>query len=208
MASQLPPERPITSTPPTTERGMTGRIKRILTEPKAEWPRIAAEPDTAMAVFKRWAVPLAAIPPVAGLIGGQLMGYRPPIGSAIATALLGYGAALLGVWVLTLIIEALAPTFRATKSRDEAMKLAAYSWTAAWVAGVLAIIPPLAIIGAIAGLYSLYLLWLGLPVLMRAPEDQKVGYYVAVLVAALVVNFVIGAIVASVVIGGAASTIY
>jgi hypothetical protein len=37
-------------------------------------------------------------------------------------------------------------------------------------------------------------LWIGLPLLMRVPEDKRIGYFVATLVSAIVINFIVGAI--------------
>lgn len=202
MASQLPDDRP--AAPPPAS-GMAGRIQRILLQPKAEWPLIAAEPASAKQTFVQWAVPLAAIPPVAGLIGGQLFGfgafgfnYKPPLMSALTTALLGYAMALAGVWVIALIIDWLAPNFGATKGKDAAMKVAAYSYTASWVAGVLMIVPSLGIIAMLASLYGFYLLWLGLQHVMRTPEDKAAVYTAATVVAAIVVYFITAAIVGAV----------
>ena len=76
------------------------------------------------------------------------------------------------------------------------MKTSAYSYTAAWVAGIFNLIPSIALLGLLAALYSCYLLFLGLPVLMKAPEDKAVGYTAVVIIVAIVLYFVIGAIVA------------
>ena len=57
------------------------------------------------------------------------------------------------------------------------------------------ILPALSILGLL-GLYSLYVLFLGMPVLMKTPEDKVVPYFVVVLIAAVVVNVVIGALAA------------
>ena len=198
MASMFPDDRSAAA------GGLVGRARRILTDPRSEWARIDAEPAAASAVFTRWAVPLAAIGPVAGLVGQQVFGFgafgfsfRPSLGFSITTAVLGYALALVGVWVLAFVIDALAPSFGGTKDRDRAMKVAAYSFTAAWLAGVFQIIPMLAILGLV-GLYSFYLLWLGLPRLMRVSEEKRAGYFVAVLVSAIVVNFVAAGIAGAV----------
>ncbi len=197
MASNIPEDRPVL---PPAGGGMVGRIKRILVEPKAEWPRIDAEPMTAQGVFMSWAMPLAAIGPVCGLIGRQVFGYgafgvsfRPSLSFSITTAVLGYVLALIGVWVLALVIDWLAPNFGGTKNRDQAMKVAAFSYTAAWVAGIFQIIPMLAIL-AIVGLYSFYLLWLGLPLLMKAPAEKATAYTITTVVIAIVVSIVVGAL--------------
>lgn len=207
MASKLPDEHPQPITPPlptksTESGGMSGRIKNLLLNPTEEWARIDVEPMTAAQVFRGWAVPLAAIGPVASLIGQQLLGwsflgihYRPSLTGSLTSAVLGYLAALAGVWVLALVIEAFAPTFQAVKSRDQAMKVAAFSYTAAWIAAILQILPSLSVIGVVLGLYSFYLLWVGLPKLMKVTPDKAPGYVVVSVVASIVVYLVIGAIV-------------
>lgn len=173
---------------------LVARSRRILTDPSAEWERIDGEPDSAAAVFRRWAVPLAAIGPVAGFVGQQLFGFgafgisfRPSFGFSLASAVLGYGLGLAGVWVMALVIDLLAPSFGGMRDRDRAMKVAAYAFTAAWLAGVFQIVPAMAVLGLL-GLYSFYLLWIGLPRLMRVPDDRRGAFYAAVLIAAIVVN--------------------
>jgi hypothetical protein len=181
---------------------MIGRIKRILLEPKAEWARIDVEPDTVGGIFTRWVLPLAAIPAIAGMIGALLFGYgafgfvyRPPVAEAAAGALIRYVMTLAGTFVLALIIDALAPTFGGTKSKVQAMKVAAYAATASWLAGIFGIVPSLAILGLL-GLYSLYLLYLGLPRLMKVAEDKALPYTLVTIGAALLLAIVVALVVA------------
>lgn len=178
---------------------LVDRVKNILLTPKEEWPRIDAEPATIGGIYTGWVVPLAAIPAIAGLIGSVVFGYsllgvtwRPSIGVAVGTALTQYILALIGVFVLGLIIDWLAPTFGGTKNSVQAFKVAAYSATASWVAGILSIVPALAAIGGLLSLYSLYLLYLGLPRLMKAPEDKALSYAVVTIIAAIVIFIVLG----------------
>ena len=44
----------------------------------------------------------------------------------------------------------------------------------------------------VAGLYSLYLLYLGLPVVMKSPKEKAMGYTAVVIIAAIVLFMVIG----------------
>src|SRR3546814_20730975 len=98
MEQQRNDERGIMATNPENprpigdRRGMAARIKRILLQPKAEWPVIDTEATTTGALLKGWVAPLAAIGPVAGLIGALPFGYGPTglhypptMGSAITT---------------------------------------------------------------------------------------------------------------------------
>lgn len=173
------------------------RVKNILFQPKQEWPVIDTEQASVGGLYMGYIVPLAAIGPVASLIGWSVLGMRVPfagamripIGFGLRMAVVQYVGALVSTFVLALIIDALAPTFGGQKNQIQALKVAAYSATAAWVAGIFAIIPALAILG-ILGLYSLYLLFLGLPVLMKSPQDKAVGYTVVVIVCAIVLAIV------------------
>ncbi|MGH9893222.1 MAG: Yip1 family protein, partial [bacterium] len=152
-------------------------------------------------LYTRYIAPLAAIGPISQVIGYSVFGitipfagtYRVPIGSAIISAAVTYLLTLGGTYVLALVIDALAPTFNGQRSRIQALKVAAYSSTAAWVAGIFALVPGLRILG-ILGLYSIYLLYLGLPVLMKSPREKAVGYTVVVIVAAIVLFMIIGVI--------------
>ena len=107
-----------------------------------------------------------------------------------------YGLALATTFALALVIDGLAPNFGGQKNQVQALKVAAYSATAGWLAGIFGLIPALAILGLL-GLYSLYLLYLGLPILMKVPQDKAMGYSVVVIIVAIVLFLIVGAIGAS-----------
>jgi hypothetical protein len=183
------------------------RVRNICLSPATEWPVIAGEETTTGALLSGYAAPLAAIGAVAGFIGGSVIGrsvpftgttFRVPFFAGIGMAIFAFVMALVAVFVLSLIIDFLAPTFGGQKSSIQAMKLAVYSYTPAWVAGVLQILPFLGILGLLAGLYGIYLLYLGLPKLMKNPEDKSVGYTAVVMVCAIVLYIVIGSVSAGV----------
>ena len=81
--------------------------------------------------------------------------------------------AFVSIFILSLIINALAPSFGGQKNSTQALKVAVYAFTPAWVAGALQILTPLAILGILLAFYGLYLLYLGLPVLMRARRRKR-----------------------------------
>jgi hypothetical protein len=175
------------------------RVKRILLSPKTEWEVIDAEPTTPGALYTGYIMPLAAIGPIAQLIGYTVFGitvpfmgtYRVPIGSALTSAVVSYVLALIATYVLALIIDALAPTFNGQRNQIQALKVAAYSSTAGWVAGVFALIPGLRLL-VVLGVYSLYLLYLGLPILMKSPREKTPAYTALVILAAVVLFMIIG----------------
>ena len=180
---------------------LSERVKNIILQPAQEWKVVEKEPTTTSELYTSYIIILAAIGPVASIIGLTLFGvstpltgaYRLPIGSVIGHAVVSYALALAGVYVFGLVINALAPTFLGTKNEIQALKVAAYSSTAAWLAGVFMVVPALSFL-QILGLYSLYLLYLGLPLLMKAPEEKALVYTVVVIVVGMVIMALIGAI--------------
>jgi hypothetical protein len=178
---------------------LVDRVKNILLTPKTEWEVIDAEPTTVADLYKGYIMPLAAIGPVAQAIGFSVFGmpvpflgtYRTPVGTAITQAIVTYILTLVAVFVLALIIDALAPTFNGIPNRIQALKVAAYSYTASWVAGIFMLIPALSFL-AILGVYSLYLLYLGLPILMKAPKEKALAYTAVVILCGIVLFMLIG----------------
>jgi hypothetical protein len=188
------------------------RVKKLLLTPAAEWNVIAEEKTQAGPLITGYVLPLAAISAVAGFVGGSIIGQNLPFVGYIRTSIVaGLGGAVLGivltvagVFVISLIINALAPTFGAEKNAEQAFKVAVYSGTPAWVAGVFQIWPALGLLVLLASLYGLYLLYLGLTRLMKCPQDRALGYTAVVVVCAIAV-FVVGGTVSALVIGTTAA---
>ncbi|HUO12913.1 MAG TPA: Yip1 family protein [Caulobacteraceae bacterium] len=189
--------------------GLVTRVQNILMHPAAEWDVIAGESASVPGLYTGYICILAAIPAIAGVLGNLLLSHWLII-PALIGAVVGYALALVGVFVVAFIVDALATSFGAEKNQVQALKLVAYSYTASWVAGVFLIIPFLGgLLAAIGGLYSLYLMYLGLPKLMKAPADKTVGYFVVTLLAAIAVYIVIGIVIgifAAMAVVGAAAT--
>lgn len=175
------------------------RVKAIILAPKTEWPVIEQESGEVAYLFTQYAAILALIPAVAGFIGGSIIGVSvPPIGTVrmpiftgLFNAVLGYVLSFVVVYVVALIINALAPTFGGVKNFPNALKLAVYSSTASWLAGIFLILPGLTFL-TLLGLYGFYLLWLGLPVLMKSSAEKATLYTVAVAVCTVLVAVVFG----------------
>ena len=203
MASQFPGGSPITPPPPPYapgpgSNGLIDRVRNILTIPAAEWPRIDAQPMTVSGIFTGYAVPLAAIGPISGFIGSVL--FTHSVVFALIGAVVGYVLALVSVWITSQVLNLLAPSFGAQQNIVSATKLAVFSYTAAWVAGVFQLIPVLGSIMALVGVvYSFYLLWLGLPVLMKTSADKAVGYFVVTIIVQIVIGVVLFLVLSAIV---------
>ena len=174
---------------PVVPRGLVERAKNILINPPKEWEVIDAEPATIRGIYTGYLVYIAAISPVARCIGDVVFGHVPLL-SALVVAVISYALWLVLTYAMALLIEALAPRFGGQRDRVQAFKVAAYSSTASAVAGIFALVPALSPL-AIFGLYGLFLLWLGLPKLMRVAQDRALTYYAAVLISLLLVGIVL-----------------
>lgn len=190
--------------PGSAQSGLIERVKSILLRPSPTWDVIETEPATMGSLYKGYIIPLAAVPAICGLIGAVVFGYgmfgvsfKPPIAMAVGSAVVSYVLSLIMVFVLALIIDALAPTFGGRKNQIQALKIAAYSMTASWLAGVFSLFPPLAILG-ILGLYGLYLLYTGLPRLMKSPAEKALPYTAVIILAAIVFSIILATITGSI----------
>ena len=179
---------------------LVDRAKKIIITPKTEWDVIAAETTPTQQLLVGYVLPLSAAAAIASLIGtalfvgmmGGLLGARVGIGASVIGAVIHVIMAVVSVFVIGFIVDALAPTFGGQKNMGQALKLTAYSYTPGWVFGLLAIIPFLGWIAAlVGGLYGIYVMYLGMPKLMKSPQEKSVPYLIVVIVCAIVLWWVI-----------------
>ena len=178
---------------------LIARVKGILLTPKTEWPVIAGESTTVGDLYKGYIVWLAAIPPLAAF----LVTMRFSASLALSQLIVTYALGLAMVFVVALIVDALAPTFGGTRDRVQALKTVAYCSTASWIAGIAAILPFISVlIMLVAGIYGIYLLYLGLPHTMKCPQDKAAGYTAVIIIVVIVLSFLIFAVIGAVTGGG------
>jgi hypothetical protein len=171
---------------------LIARVKGILVTPKSEWPVIAGEQTTVADLYKGYIVWLAAIPPVFTFLALA----RFAAGFALSRLVVTYALSLAMVYVVALIVEALAPNFGGTKDRMQALKTVAYASTASCIAGIAAILPFLGLLIAFAaGIYGIYLLYLGLPHTMKCPQDKAGGYTAVIVIVVVLLWFLIAGII-------------
>lgn len=172
------------------------RAKAMLVDPTAEWLRIAQEPGHPAYLLSHYVALLALIPALSGLVGACVIGAvapgpglsRAPLFDGVFGAIFGYVATIATIAFLAVLVNILAPWFGGRRDFDSAFKLASYTSTPLWLAGIFLVLPGLRFL-VLAGCYGAYVLWLGLPPLMVAPERHSYGYAAAVAVAAFVLFY-------------------
>ncbi len=183
--------------------GLLQRVQAILLRPRETWPAVRSEEMSVGGIYRSYALVLALVPSAARAIGLALIGtsfigvrYRASLESAFGDAITSYCASLASLYLVALVINAIAPKFASQKNFNNAFKLTAYSWTPAWVAGVLLLIPSLAWLANLGSLYGLYLLYHGLPVLMETPKEKVTVYFLSAVVLSIILVAFISSVVA------------
>ncbi len=196
---------------------IVARVKGILLKPKEEWEIIKGESSPVSTLFTSYAVLLAAIPAVCQFIGLSLIGRNIPwrgltrygFGRTIFYAIFLYVLSLVSVYALGIIINALAPTFSSKQNQENAMKIAVYSMTPTWVAGVFYLIPFLGWLAFLGSLYAIYLFYLGFTSsLMETPSDKVIGYVVVSIVVAVILIAIVWAVLGAVFLVGTVGRLY
>lgn len=177
--------------------------KLFILNPKQAWETAKDDTSTAQQHVTSYVFPLALIPAVAtfvgiGVIGYSLFGVRvQSMELGITQAIVSLLSTLIGVFVSGFVISKLAPSFQTEVSLDKGVKLVGFSYTAMLVAGIFNLIPALAIIGLIAGFYSLYVLYLGFKPMTNVTEEKSMGYFIVSILVIILVYVVIGIVLAA-----------
>ncbi len=178
------------------------RARDIILNPRVTWQVIKDETADIKQLIINYAAPLALIPAICSLIGMTMVGLRLPDGNVVrapfAGVLLagavGYVLNLAGVFIGAWVVKLLAPVFKSKSDLPAALQVVVYSMTPVWLVGIFSILPGLGIL-SILGLYGIYLLALGLPVVLGTPSDKVVWYTIAIILAAIVISFVLSVVV-------------
>ena len=177
------------------------RVKAILVSPGAEWQVIDGESGDIAGIYRHYLLYLAAIPAIASFLGFWLFGFslggvsvKVGFFSGLINAVLYYLLSLVLMYVIALIVDVLAPTFYGTRNQLAAFKLVAYGSTAALVAGVFYLIPAISFLAVVGAVYSIYLIWVGLPVMMKSPPGKNLPYMLLLLVCSVLASWLLSVI--------------
>jgi len=167
------------------------RVKAILIDPAAAWRGFEKDIGDPAYLLSRYVAVLALIPALSSFVGATLIGVVAPSGTILRTDLIGglfgaifsYAASCAIVVLLGLIIDLLAPRFGGRRDFEDAFKLAVYSFTPLWLAGIFLLMPGLRFL-LLTGVYGIYLFWLGAPRLAKVPEQQAANFTLVIVICA------------------------
>lgn len=171
------------------------RVKQIIISPQNEWKRINEEKLPAQTLFFKYLLVLALIPAVATFIGlgvmdtsyNEIIHSKASISYGLKHGIINYASTILSAYIASWVIGFLAPSFGTERDFGRSFTLVAYAYTPLLIAGVVLIFPFLAIVQTIAGIYGLYILYLGLHPIMKTPKDKvPVYFFISILVLVLV----------------------
>jgi hypothetical protein len=174
------------------------RAHAMLADPSVEWPKIEDEPNDVPHLLTSYVALLALIPAIASFIGACVVGVVAPGGTVLRAPFVDgfFGTAFsyvmncATVLVLGLVIDRLAPAFTSRRGFNNAFKLAVYSYTPVWLAGIFLLVPGLRFL-VLTGFYGAYLLWTGLTQLMRTPGPKVLPYTAAIVACACVLTLIV-----------------
>jgi hypothetical protein len=180
------------------------RIKGLLLSPHAEWQLIADEPATPHTIYRDYVLILALIPAACGFLRGVYLGWLVPkvhyypIGPirGLGYAIVSYALSLVAIFIFSVVIDLLAPTYGGRRQPVQALKVAAYSYTGIALGGLASLFVWLGFIVALAGLaYSVFLLHMGLAHAMKSDPDRNAAYTTVSIVLGLLLTWGVGSIV-------------
>ena len=193
------------------------RAKNVVLKPKETLEAAKAEQPSMQDLIMY--VAIVAVPTLIGIIigygvvgvGAFLVHFRVPMHWAVTWGIMQYVLSIIGVIVFGYVVNMLAPSFSSKQDQIQATKLVAYASTPGLLAGILYIIPSISFLVLLAGLYGLYILYLGIPVFMETPEDKRIIYLIVAIVVYIIIMVVVGAITSAVmwgIVGGPFSGVH
>lgn len=174
------------------------RAKNILINPAEEWKVIKEESTDRSGVIRSYALPFISLLAITTFLGMFIFRNYMTAGIMVTSAIVTFIGAFLSIYISAYFINELASSFESKKDLNSSFKLVVYSYTALLISHAIAnLLLPLFFI-AIFGVYSAYIMWMGLGPMMETPEEKKVVYgtisSLTILVVYLLMNTLLGAL--------------
>jgi hypothetical protein len=171
----------------------------LLTKPSQQWRTVAALPAKSQSILVLYPAIMALFPAVAWYFGTSRVGWtvgsydeviRLTGESAFRISILFYCVMVGSVAAIGFFIHWMSDTYGADSTVAKGMVIAGLTATPLFVTGLVGFYPALWIdllIGVAAVSWSVYLMYLGIPIVMDIPEERGFLFSSAVLAIAMVV---------------------
>jgi len=170
----------------------------MLYHPKTEWGELRKERYTTLHIFLAQISILAAIPALSLFVGTTQIGWsvaggeyvKLGLSSAIPAAIAFYFAMWVATGFIAYSIRWMEKTYGGNVSFDECLVLTTFTATPLFLSGLAGLYPVLwftVFVGLIALCYSVYLLYVGVPIIMQIPEERAFMFSSSVLTVGLCV---------------------
>jgi len=160
------------------------RVRAIISQPEEAWRKIKEEKTSARQILIEYAAPLVLVPILSACVRLILLRTRfitfPFIFNLFLSSLVNYILYLTALLFAAWLISILARYFSSKTDIDSAVKVVVYSMTPIWLSAVFQIFSRLSALGLL-GLYSAYLLFSALPIVLETPGEKVVGFSAAVI---------------------------
>jgi hypothetical protein len=171
----------------------------LLVRPSAQWRTVANLPESSFRTLILYPCFLAILPAVAWYYGTSRVGWtvgdegetiKLTVESARQISVLFYLAMLGSVAVIGYFVHWMSETYGAASTLTKGIVIVGLTSTPLFIAGLVGFYPLLwvdLLIGVVAVSWSVYLLYLGIPIVMNIPEERGFLFSSAVVGVALVI---------------------
>jgi hypothetical protein len=155
----------------------------MLFNPVVEWERIREADGSVMGHYLKYIVLISLLPVIAWYFGATEVGWqlgareiRLTPESAMQIMVLFYISILIGIGMLGFMVHWMSETYEAHSSTlAKGVAVAAYTCTPLFVVGAIGFYPILwldILLGCAAAAYTVYLLYIGVPIVMQIPKER------------------------------------
>lgn len=184
-------------TPPRLVMNLFKHTIPLLVRPRHEWLGIATETTTPRMLYLGYIIPLSGISPIATKIRLiEEIQNNPDIepqlveflywGATWPGLISNYVCELIEISLLAFLLNLAAPLFSGERNQIQALKVMAFSLTSMWLGEIFLAIPMFSLdrsMTLLSGIYTVYLLYLGIAVLMKVTYPRTLVYTALVVTA-------------------------
>jgi hypothetical protein len=177
---------------------MIGKALGILFQPTKTWQQMGEMSDSQLKPYIFYPVILAILPAVAWYYGTTQVGWTVQGGEAVKftgdsaalIAVLFYLAQVVAVWGVGYFVHWMSATYGADSTLTKGLAVAGLCSTPILISGVIGFHPMFWLafaVGLLVVCWAVYLLYLGIPIVMRIPEERGFLFASAVVGIGLVI---------------------